>query len=192
MNLGKTRVIAATNRDLLECVKEGTFREDLYYRVNIAQVQVPPLRERGADILDLSDIFLGDICRRSKRKISLSEAARKALLQYEFPGNIRELRNLLERAVIFSQGKCISPQDLGLAPVEAGSEGLISESSLPVESMSSTLELPNNLNLQDHEKHLLEEAIQQTEGNHSQAARLLGITPQALYRKLDKYGLRQR
>ena len=197
MKMGKTRVIAATHRDLMQCVKDGTFREDLYYRVNVAQVTIPSLREREQDILELSEMFLEEICRRSKRKIKLNEAAKRALKKYEFPGNIRELRNLLERAVIFAQGASITAQDLGLEPLDdAVYESEVLEVKHECEEVATTrlaeVYQSDNLNLQEHERRLVEQALQETSGNHSQASRLLGITPQALYRKLDKYGLRQR
>ena len=107
------RLLAATNQDLAEMVREKRFREDLYFRLNVVAVELPPLRERGDDVLLLVEHFLGDFCRRARRKTpKLSPAAKKRLLEHPWPGNVRELRNLMERLAYLSTEDRIEAEDL--------------------------------------------------------------------------------
>ncbi|MDD7984797.1 sigma-54 dependent transcriptional regulator [Lentisphaera marina] len=176
IKLGETRILVASNRDLGALVEAGEFREDLYFRVNIAKIPIPALRERRDDIIPLAERFLQEFSQRSHRSLSLSQAAAKALETYSFKGNIRELRNILERATIFAMEDEIQLNDLNLTSGLKNSSSSIQESSF------------DSLNLKEMEETFVKRAIAQ--GNHSHAARLLGITPQALYRKLDKFSLR--
>ncbi len=168
------RIIAATNRDLERAVAEGVFRRDLYYRLAVANIRLPPLRHRAEDILPLAQRFLAAAFADSGREPKpLSPAAEKCLLAHHWPGNIRELRNLMERAVLFSSGPEITPPDLGLD--EAGH--------LPAPAMPPTLELARL------ERYAIEEALARNDWVQSRAAKLLGITPRALSYKLDKLGI---
>ena len=169
VSVANTRVIAATNRDLAACVKDGTFREDLYYRIMVAHIEVPPLRDRRQDIPPLAEHFLEQVRARGGRDFTLSDAALAALSAADFPGNVRDLRNVIERATIFASGDTLHPADFGL---------------------TGGVKLPTRetgLNLAANERQLIEDAIMANPGNHSAAARALGITPQALYRKIEKH-----
>lgn len=172
ISVADMRVISATNRDLHESVNDGTFREDLFYRIQVAPICVPPLRERRQDIIPLSLHFLAQLQTRIGRSWSLSEAAQQALMQADLRGNIRDLRNVIERAIVFADGDTIEPRDLGLAV----------QGDAPVPPSGS-------YNLREHELMLIQSAIRETPDNHSAVARSLGISPQALYRKLEKYGI---
>lgn len=172
ISIADTRVIAATNRDLDACVQDGSFREDLYYRIMVAPINIPPLRDRRQDIPLLAQHFLDQLQARGLRNCSLSEAALAALSGADFPGNIRDLRNMIERATIFSGGDTLVPADFGLAS-----------------EVATRLPSDAGLDLAANEKLLISSAIADHPGNHSAAARALGITPQALYRKVDKHGI---
>ena len=164
------RVIAATNQDLQQFVKEKKFREDLYYRLSVFELHVPPLRERGADIGVLLDHFLEHFARQHGRQgLSLSPAARKFLLEYSWPGNVRQLRNVIDGAVILADGDAIETSDLGIR--DMGSE---------VES----------LRLDYWERRLIGEALRRTNHNIAEAAELLGIGRATLYRKIDEFGMK--
>jgi DNA-binding NtrC family response regulator len=179
IDVSNTRVIATSNRDLKQCVRDGEFREDLYYRIQVAVIHIPPLRERKADILPLAYHFLEQASRAVDRKCHLSSTAEAALLCNDFPGNIRELRNLMERAVIFAPNPEISVADLGLPSLAAAV--CECESGNPIEEPS--------LNLGTHEIALIRQALARHPDNIAAAARALGISSQALYRRLEKYGL---
>jgi Nif-specific regulatory protein len=164
------RVIAATNRDLREFVREGRFREDLYYRLSVFELAVPPLRERGEDIARLVDFFLEHFRREHGRpELRLSQAARAKLLSYQWPGNVRQLRNVIDSAVVLAESDEITPDDLGLRDV-AGDE---------LES----------LRIDFWERKLIVESLSRTGGNIPEAAKLLGIGRATLYRKVEEYGI---
>lgn len=174
------RVVAATNRDPLQAVKEGKLREDVYYRLNVIQLQVPPLRERGEDVGLLADYFL------HKRQGKLSESARACLLQYRWPGNVRELENILERAAILAGGQTIQPQHL---PAD------ITQSFAPTSSDPSTTNNEgNDLSIpratETIERRLILQALDTCQGNKTKAAKLLEISERSLWNKLNQYGLR--
>lgn len=167
------RLICATNMNIRSMVEEGTFRQDLLYRINTIELHIPPLRERGNDIQLLADYFLARYARKYKKEIKgLSRDARTKLQNYDWPGNVRELQHAIERAVILSDGQQLKPDNFMLQP------------SVP-KKKSETEEL----NLCILEKEAIERALRRADGNVTRAAELLGITRFALYRKLDKLGL---
>ena len=167
------RVIAATNQDLEQCVREKKFREDLYYRLSVFELYIPPLRERGGDIEALVEFFLDHYSKQHGRpSLTLSKAAREALLSYNWPGNVRQLRNVIDSAVVMAAGEIIEPGGLGLRP-HADQPAL------------------ESLKLDFWEQKLIGEALERTSGNVSEAAQLLGIGRATLYRKLDEYGIKR-
>ena len=168
------RVICATNRDLKKEVELGNFREDLYYRLNVVHVEVPPLRERKEDIELLSASFLSTFNREDGRKIEgFTPAARKAMFSYSWPGNVRELRNTVEAAVVLSRSNVIDIDDLPPQLRETSGESTISFS-LPI-------------TMEEAEKGLILETISFCKGNKTKAADLLGIGRKTLHRKLAQY-----
>lgn len=165
------RLIAATNRDLSEFVQEGRFREDLYYRLTVFELPIPPLRERGDDVPRLVDYFFSHFRRQHGRpNLQFSEAALHKLHAYQWPGNVRQLRNVIDSAVVMAEGESILPEDLGLRDVASG--GL------------------ESLRMDYWERKLIQEAMKRTSGNIPAAAQLLGIGRATLYRKVDEYGLK--
>ena len=181
------RLIAATNRDLAEAMARAEFREDLYYRLNVFEIHVPPLRERPDDVLVLADRFLDELGLSMGRPAAgISRDARQWLLDYPWPGNVRELRNAIERAILLCDGGLVTREHLPAVvgrPEEAraaGNGGRAAVPSLPA----------GGVDLDDVERGLVEQAMEQTRGNKSRAARLLGLTRSQLYTRLEKYGLR--
>jgi len=165
------RVIAATNRDLKKAVDRGDFREDLYYRLQVFDIRIAPLRERADDILDLSEAFLQEIARSFGRPpAGLTRDAREALLSHDWPGNVRELRNALERAAILCEG------------------GLITANHLALERTPRAPETETN-DLNVVERDTIERVMRDTRGNKSKAARRLGLSRTQLYVRLRKYDL---
>lgn len=176
------RVIASTNRDLLAMVEEHTFREDLFYRLNVLSIVVPPLRERPEDVAPLAVHFLGRFAAELARDlVGFSEAAMEKLMAHPWPGNVRELRNAVERASLLTESGLVGPEHLGLdqrpAPAAAPSTGL------------SALPPGGSLRLRDMEEALIRQALEACEGNRSSAARELGINRATLYNKLKVYGI---
>ncbi len=165
------RLISATHRPLEQDIRDGRFREDLYYRINVFPIELPPLRERREDIAELTRYLLSSVGRDPS---DISEEALRKLQMYDWPGNIRELRNVLERAVI------VKPQ----GPI-LGEDIILRTSS----SMSSSDEPVETLSLREMEKQMIIKVLRLTSGNKSEAARLLGITRRALYGRLERYGL---
>jgi transcriptional regulator with GAF, ATPase, and Fis domain len=179
------RVIAATNRDLPAAIARGAFREDLYYRLHVFEIALPPLRERVEDILPLVEAFLGDLGTAVGRPASgLSQEAKQKMLAYPWPGNVRELRNAVERAVILCEGGLIASEHLPIAvdrrpaPATAG----------PAKPVFETFP-PEGVDLESIEKDLVQRALQHAGSNKSKAARLLGLTRAQLYSRLEKFGL---
>ncbi|MBI4178977.1 sigma-54-dependent Fis family transcriptional regulator [bacterium] len=170
------RIIAATNRQIDREVSAGRFREDLFYRLNVGRLDIPPLRDRPADILPLADQFLDQLRRKYRRPdIRLSEPSRAGLLRYGWPGNVRELQNILERAVL------LSAQDEIVLP-DLGSSALLSrEAPRLAGGLAETLE--------SYERGLILDAMKTAEGNKTAAAKQLGLSKQLLNYKLHKYGL---
>lgn len=166
------RLICATNRNLHQMVADGLFREDLLYRINTIQMEVPPLRERGEDISVLADFFLKKFAHKyNKPGLKINHQALDKLLKYAWPGNVRELQHTIEKAVILSEGNVLKPDDFYFRST----------------SMASSVE--NDLNLEEMEKRLILNAISKSDNNMSAAAESLGVTRQTLYNKLKKYGL---
>ena len=164
------RLICATNSDLPRMVKEGTFREDLLYRINTIHVEVPPLRERGNDILLLAEAFLRDYGRKYRKPdLSFSGETRQRLLGYSWPGNVRELQHTVEKAVIMCDRQVLTPEDF-LFKSEPGEK-------TPLET------------LEDMEREMIRKALERHEGNLSAVASRLGITRQTLYNKMKKFNL---
>jgi two-component system response regulator HydG len=173
------RVIAATNKDLEKEIREGRFREDLFYRLNVVPVSLPPLRERKEDILALASHFLSIY--REKNKKELREISGKALdllVRYDWPGNIRELENCIERAVVIARGEIIAPADLP-PQIQA----------LSSEKEDSEVRFPSGISLQEVEKALILRTLEDTGGNRSRAAEILGINRRTLQMKLKEYGM---
>jgi transcriptional regulator with PAS, ATPase and Fis domain len=181
------RVIAATNRDLQKAIERGTFREDLFYRLHVFGIRLPPLRERIDDILPLSDQFLQDLGRSFGRPpAGISREARDALLAYGWPGNVRELRNVLERAAILCQGGLILADHLGLRD---GHEEAPRPAPAPPPPPPASLEYEAATPIQSMERAMIERALRDTRYNKSKAARQLGLTRTQLYVRLKRYGL---
>ena len=173
------RVLAATNVDLRAALEQGTFREDLYYRLNVLPINIPPLRERKEDIPFLAEHFVKKLRKDLGTSAqSISEAAIQRLLEYHWPGNVRELENVIERSMVLATGAVLEAGDikLDLAPkprVAAGTDGF----------------LPEGMTLDDYERSIIREALHRANGNKSQAARLLGLTRNALRYRLSQMGI---
>jgi DNA-binding NtrC family response regulator len=174
------RVIAATNKTLREQVQAGQFREDLFYRLNVIPITLPPVRDRKEDIPPLVDYFLGKFHMEGKRLMSIAPEALDALLKYDFPGNVRELENLLERASILADGATITRSQLHLYP---------GASNQPAENAASTLKTAADQAREDTEKALLKKTLEQTGWNRVKAAKILGIDYKTLRRKIRRYNL---
>jgi len=178
------RVIAATNKNLREAVKEGAFRQDLYFRVNVIQILIPPLRERADDILPMTRFFIEHYNRKFKRNIEgVSDGAAKLLLAHDWPGNVRELRNAIERAMILEESALITIPSLPISITRPDSSAPLAIVQVP--------EIPTDgLSLEENERSLLARALEKTDGNQTQAARLLSITRDTLRYKMKKFNLR--
>lgn len=176
------RVITATHRNLEEAMKNGLFREDLYYRLNVITIHLPPLRERKEDIPLLIDHFLKKYSELNQKKIrDLSKEARSLLLRHFYPGNVRELENLIERAVVLCRGEVVTTQDLPFHLQEGLSEK-------QWETIGKTKTLPDSL--EEIERDLIIKALHQHQGVQTRAAESLGISERVLRYKMKKYGIR--
>jgi transcriptional regulator with GAF, ATPase, and Fis domain len=188
------RIVAATNRDLQRAISQGQCREDLFYRLNVFAIHLPPLRDRRDDILPLSQAFLTEIGRGIGRPpAGISQDARKMLIEYHWPGNVRELRNILERAAILCEGGLITAESLGQAVQIAPPPAVA-----PVVSAAATLPRPPAIppslpasagDLSSMERAMIEQALQNSRFNKSKAARALGLTRQQLYVRMRRYSL---
>ena len=194
------RVIAASNRELERAVAEGKFRQDLFYRLAVISVYLPPLREHREDILPLVEFFIGRYNRRFKKAVrGINEETRKLLLRHDWPGNVRELKNAIERAMILEEEDCLRPDYLpfavgghsaGMTAFEASSGVAAANAALPNGRSLPRLSIPEGgTSLEEVERTLVEMALQQAGGNQTQAARLLDISRDALRYKLKKFGL---
>ena len=168
------RVIAATNVDLREALEQGRFREDLYYRLNVVRINIPPLRERKDDIPYLAEHFA------QKFGGTISEGAMERLVAYHWPGNVRELENVVERSILLAQGPRVEPSDVRIDT---------SERSRPASGVAADQFLPEGMTLDQYEQWLIREALKRANGNKSHAARLLGLTRNALRYRLAQMGL---
>jgi DNA-binding NtrC family response regulator len=192
------RVIAASNRDLERAVREGHFRQDLYYRLAIISIFLPNLRERKEDIPPLVDFFVAHYNRKFRKSVQgLTEDARRLILDYNWPGNVRELKNALERAMILAEGPLLEAEDLPIA-VAGGSLGAAAEPSSTFVTPSGwkpkrslpPLSIPEGgTSLEEMEHAMVEMALRQSHGNQIKAARLLDISRDALRYKMKKFGL---
>ena len=175
------RVIAATNQDLRAALEQGTFREDLYYRLNVVPMNIPPLRERKQDIPFLANHFLRKLAPDSGHVVEgISDAAMEKLVGYHWPGNVRELENVIERALILCGGNQLEADDIKLE---------MAPRSRPAGDSNQHHFLPEGLTLDQYEQELIREALRRADGNKSQAARLLGLTRNALRYRLTQMGL---
>jgi transcriptional regulator with PAS, ATPase and Fis domain len=177
------RVVAATNKNLREAVKENAFRQDLYFRLNVIQILIPPLRERTEDIVPMTKFFIEHYNRKFKRQIEgVTDAAAKLLMAHDWPGNVRELRNAIERAMILEESGHITAASLPIAITRPDGSPI---------AIPATMEIPTDgLSLEDNERSLLVRALEKTDGNQTQAARLLRITRDTLRYKMKKFNLR--
>lgn len=169
------RIIAATNKDLSEEVSKGRFREDLFYRLSVIPLHIPPLRERREDIPALANHFLKKLA--APRGVKFSDRAMSLMKKYDWPGNIRELQNSIERSLILRKGNIIEPDDINLP--KAKSSNVVEIPDIP----------PEGVSLEEIEKRLILKALEKSGGNRSQAARLLKIPRHVLIYRLEKFGL---
>ncbi|SMC25623.1 two-component system, NtrC family, response regulator HydG [Desulfacinum hydrothermale DSM 13146] len=177
------RVVAATNRDLAHMVREGTFREDLYYRLNVVALEVPPLRDRRDDIPLLCQHFLSLYGQKNNRRVKgLTPQVMDIFMRYDWPGNVRELENVLERAVILMRGEYVTERELPLHL-----QKLSRDLTEPVAAASASPDMDSSLTLAQMEKRMILRVLEETGGNKSEAARRLGITRRTLKLKLKKY-----
>jgi len=173
------RVIAATNQDLRAALEQGTFREDLYYRLNVVPISIPPLRARREDIPFLAEHFVRAMAAENGSPVeSITDAAIKKLTEYHWPGNVRELQNVIERSLVLATGTTLDAGDIKLETA-------------PRAARTHTGEhlLPDGMTLDEYEQSVIREALQRAEGNKSQAARLLGLSRNALRYRLTQMGL---
>ena len=172
------RVIAATNSDLRAALEQGTFREDLYYRLNVVPISIPPLRARREDIPFLAEHFVRAFGADNASPVqSITEAAIKKLTEYHWPGNVRELQNVIERSLVLCSGTTLDAGDIKL------------ETAPRTRAQTGEHLLPDGMTLDEYEQSIIREALQRAEGNKSQAARLLGLTRNALRYRLAQMGL---
>jgi len=182
------RVIAASNQDLEKLAEDNKFRLDLFHRLSIFVIKIPPLREHKEDIPDLVDYYVKRYASQmGKPLMKLSDASCEKLRQYDFPGNVRELRNIIERAVIMTDGKEVQPQHLSLSK----NHGVVTSSDKPDGAIGGEKKPddPENFDLEANEKVLISKALERSGNNKSKAAALLKITWQALDRRMKKYGM---
>jgi two-component system response regulator HydG len=176
----EVRIIAATNRDLEEEIIRGAFRSDLYYRLNVIQLHLPPLRERTEDVPLLANYFLDRLATgKGGRRIALSDEALQVLMRYDWPGNVRELENALERAAVLCGSDVIDPEALPERVREAPRPRLVAD----VQPPNPTMEVV--------ERAYIEWVLHAEGGNKTRAAEVLGIDPSTLYRKLNRYGIEE-
>ncbi len=173
-----TRIVAATNKDIDAAVERGVFREDLFYRINVVRIAVPPLRSRGNDIIVLAQGFLERFAKQTAKKVEgfVSEAARK-LLDYDWPGNVRELENVVERAVTLTRYDKLTVEDLPDRVRDHKSDTFV----VPAEDPEY---LPT---LDELERRYIARVLKVVGGNKTQAAKVLGVDRRTLYRKLERY-----
>jgi DNA-binding NtrC family response regulator len=177
------RVVAATNRDLLKMTQDGRFREDLYYRLNVLSIEIPPLRERGTDIPVLIDYFIQKHIKGTRRTVTgFTPDAKKLLLNYSYPGNVRQLESAIERAVLLAEGDTITVEDL--PPEMQSGERHVNSDAL--------FKLPAaGVNFEEVERGLIMQAMDRTDHNITKAAKLLGLTFRTLQYRLEKFGIKK-
>jgi DNA-binding NtrC family response regulator len=174
------RIVAATNQDLRAALEQGTFREDLYYRLNVVPIDIPPLRERPEDIPFLAEHFVQKLAKASDSPVeSISEEAIRKLMGYHWPGNVRELENVVERSLVLCTGARLEAADIRLDTTPRARQ----------QQAAPDAFLPEGVSLDDYEQSIIREALRRAGGNKSQAARLLGLTRNALRYRLSQMGL---
>ncbi len=174
------RIVAATNQDLRAALEQGTFREDLYYRLNVVPIDIPPLRERHEDIPFLAEHFVRKLAKAGETKVeSISEDAIRTLMTYHWPGNVRELENVIERSLVMCTGSRLDAPDIRLDTAPRARQ----------QQSAHDAFLPEGMSLDDYEQSIIREALRRAAGNKSQAARLLGLTRNALRYRLSQMGL---
>jgi transcriptional regulator with PAS, ATPase and Fis domain len=172
------RLIAATNQDLRAALEQGTFREDLYYRLNVVPLNIPPLRERKQDIPFLANRFVQKLGPDTGCRVEgITDAAMEKLVAYHWPGNVRELENVIERSLVMASGTELDAADIKL------------ESAPRPRGQGDSHFLPEGLSLDQYEQDIIKEALRRADGNKSQAARLLGLTRNALRYRLTQMGM---
>jgi two-component system response regulator PilR (NtrC family) len=179
-----SRVIAATNRNLAALVKEGSFREDLFYRISVIPMELPPLRERAGDIAELTQYFVTKHCAHAGRSLKISPQAMRRLETYSWPGNVRELEHSIERAVALETTDTIQPERLPEQITKYDQTRVASAFELPNEGLNLTAFLDQL------EKTYVMEALRRTDGNQTNAAELLQMSVRSLRHLLDKHGVR--
>jgi DNA-binding NtrC family response regulator len=173
------RLVAATNQDLRAALEQGTFREDLYYRLNVVPINIPPLRERKQDIPFLANHFVRKLAPDTGCSVeSITDAAMEKLMGYHWPGNVRELENVIERSLVMATGTKLDVADIKLEDAPRARQ-----------QSGDTHFLPDGLTLDQYEQDIIREALKRADGNKSQAARLLGLTRNALRYRLTQMGL---
>ncbi|MGI9456470.1 MAG: sigma-54 interaction domain-containing protein, partial [Aeoliella sp.] len=173
------RVVAATNQNLAALVQDKKFREDLYFRLNVVSLELPPLRERGDDIITLAEYFLHGLCiNQGRRPPTISAAAKKRLVAHQWPGNVRELRNLMERVAYLATGEKIDAEDLAFTLSPGAQRGSVMETGLPLQDATH-----------DFQADYIQRTIDQVRGNVTEAAKLLGVHRSNLYRKMRSLGM---
>lgn len=179
------RVLAATNRDLHKMTEEKRFREDLYYRLNVLSIEIPPLRERRSDVPVLIDYFVKKHTRGTDRKINIESDAKKLLLDYHYPGNVRQLESALERAILLCENDTIALEDLPPEMTQSRSIGSAATN-------DSQFKLPpEGVNFEDVERSLIMQAMDRTDNNITKSAKLLGLTFRTLQYRLEKFGIKK-
>ncbi|MBA2494764.1 MAG: sigma-54-dependent Fis family transcriptional regulator, partial [Acidobacteria bacterium] len=176
------RVVAATNRDLLKMTQDGRFREDLYYRLNVLSIEIPPLRTRRSDIPVLIEYFLKKHTRDTKREIKINAEAKRLLENYSYPGNVRQLESAIERATLLCENDTITIEDF---PPEMVRENV------PASADELFKLPPEGVNFEDVERSLIMQAMERTDNNITKSAKMLGLTFRTLQYRLEKFGIKK-
>ena len=182
------RVLAATNRDLEAMVRDGRFREDLYYRLNVIPILIPPLRSRRDDLLQLMEHFLRKHAANAARPLKVSTEARRRMLDYAWPGNVRQLESAIERALLLAEGDQITIEDL---PVEIRQGGAPGGAATGLDGRASFRLPPEGISFEELERSLIVQAMEQTGWNITRAARMLGLSFRTMQYRLDKFSIRR-
>lgn len=181
------RVVAATNRDLLKMTQEGSFREDLYYRLNVLSIEIPPLRERRPDIDLLMNYFIKKHTRDTNRNIKMSAEAKRIFDDYSYPGNVRQLESAVERAILLCENDTITVDDL--PPEMTNGAGV---KTVAAGGSAEYFQLPSEgVNFEDVERNLIIQAMERTDNNITKSAKLLGLTFRTLQYRLEKFGIKR-
>ncbi len=185
------RVIAATNKNLRDAVREGAFRQDLFYRLNVIHIDIPALRHRPEDILPLARFFVDHYNRKFKRQLDgISPEAGRILMAHDWPGNVRELRNAIERAMILEETNRVTPASLPGSLSQPGGSMTATGASGSLEATGGAQAVGLGISLEENERRLVQQALEETGGNQTKAAKLLKVTRDTLRYKMKKYGLR--